>query len=147
MFLLLIASSSIFGQTGSEQFINSLVGKWSASDSAGYTLEIVRDKDVLLVTEKAAAETGKFYIIESRIYLDGRLQKDNLKQAAAEARTIVKNTNLTTTFYGLKNGSLRELFKERLSVKKGNLVRVAQIKFGVPFLAAGTTQIFRKITN
>lgn len=148
IFLFLLAATGVFGQTKTEQFIDRLAGKWAAIDSVGHTLEIKRSAgSVLLVTETAIDDTGKAYVVESLIYLDGRRQTDGLKQSATEARTAVGDSNLTTTYYGVKNGGVKQLFKERLPLKNGSLIRSAQIKIGVPFLAAGTKQTFRKITN
>ena len=145
---LLAATAGVFGQNKTEQFIDRLAGKWAANDSVDHTLEIKRSAgNVLLVTETATDETGRTYVVESLIYLDGRRQTEGLKQSATEARTAVGDSNLTTTYYGAKNGGVKELFKERLSLKNGSLIRSAQIKIGVPFLAAGTKQVFRKITN
>ena len=144
---LLFAVGNVFGQVKSEQFIENLIGNWVSTESVNHTVIIKRDKNILLITETTAEETGKPYVIESKIYLDGRLQKDGLKQSATEARTVVSNSNLITTYYGLKDGKTKELFKERLSIKDGNLILAAQVKIGVPFLAAGTKQVFQKSTN
>lgn len=144
---LLFAVGNVFGQTKSAQFIENLIGKWVSTDSANHTIIIKRDNNFLLVTETTVEDSGKSYITESKIYLDGRLQKDGLKQSATESKTIVSNSNLITTYYGLKDGKTKELFKERLSIKDGNLMLAAQIKLGIPFLAAGTKQIFQKSTD
>jgi len=143
----LFSAFNAFSQNNSEQFINSLTGKWISTTNAKYSIQIQRENNVLLVTETTIEDNGKPYITESKIYLDGRLQTDGLKQSATEARTIVKDSNLTTTFYGLKGEKTKELFKERLSIKDGNLILAAQVKIGVPFLAAGTKQVFQKVTN
>lgn len=144
---ILAAAINSFGQSASENFINSLAGKWISTDSANHTISIKRANNVLLVTETTVEDSGKPYITESKIYLDGSLQKDGLKQSATQAKTVVRDSNLTTTFYALKNGKTKELFKERLSIKDGNLILAAQVKIGVPFLAAGTKQVFQKITS
>ena len=140
-------AANAFGQNKSDQFINSLVGKWVSTESANHSIVIRREVNILLVTETTVEDNGKPFITESKVYLDGSLQKDGLKQSATEAKTVVKDSNLTTTFYGLKDGKIKEQFKERLSVKDGNLILEAQIKIGVPFLAAGTKQVFQKSTN
>jgi hypothetical protein len=147
LLFLAFATINSFGQTKSEQFVNSLVGNWVSSENANHSIKIKRENNVLLVTETTIQDNNKPYITESKIYLDGSLQKDGLKQSATEAKTLVKDSNLTTTFYGLKDGKTKELFKERLSVKNGNLILTAQKKFGVPFLAAQTKQTFIKSNN
>lgn len=146
LFMLAVAVNS-FGQSESEKFINGLIGKWVSTVSANHSLSIRRDNNVLLVTETTVEDAGEPYITESKIYLDGRLQTDGLRQSATEAKTVVTDSNLTTTFYGLKNGKTKELFKERLSIKNSNLILTAHVKIGVPFLAAGTKQVFQKSTG
>ncbi len=146
LFILLLVGNTP-GQNKSEQFIDWLIGTWVSTASADHTISIRRDADALIVTETTIEETGKPYVTQSKIYLDGRSQKDGLKQAATEARTAVGDSALTTTFYGLKNGKTKELFKERLSLKNGDLILAAQVKIGIPFLAAGTKQVFQKSKN
>ncbi len=148
----IIFATASFGQTGSQQSLaDSLVGDWVSTTLENvHKIKIKKTDNVLLITEESTEVSNpnqKPYITESKIYLDGRIQKDGLKQPATEAKTEVKGSKLTTTFFALKDGKLKESFKERLSVKDGNLVREAQIKLGVPFLAAGTKEVFRKVTN
>jgi hypothetical protein len=148
----IIFTAGSFGQSGSPQSLGeSLVGDWISTTSENiHKISIKKMENGLLITEKSTEVSNpdqKPYITESKIYLDGRVQKDGLKQSADEAKTEVKGSKLITTFFTLKDGKLKESFKERLSIKDGNLVREAQVKLGVPFLAAGTKEIFVKINK
>jgi hypothetical protein len=148
----IIFATVSFGQTDSKQpLADSLVGDWISTTSENVNkISIKKTDNILLITEESTEiknPNQKPYITESKIYLDGRVQKDGLKQSATEAKTEFKNSKLITTFFILKDGKLKESFKERLSIKDGNLVREAQVKLGVPFLAAGTKEVFRKVTN
>ncbi len=145
---LLAAAFSSFGQSRSDTFIQSLVGEWVSTEFKNYSMVIKHDNNVLLVKQTVMEDSGNPLISEYKIYLDGSLQKDGLKDSSvSEARTIVKDSNLTTTFYRLNNGKTKEAFKERFSVKNGNLILRAQMKLGVPFLAGETKQVFQKASK
>ncbi len=148
----IIFATASFGQTGSQQSLaDSLVGDWVSTTLENvHKIKIEKTDNVLLITEESTEVSNpnqKPYITESKIYLDGRIQKDGLKQSITEAKTEVKGSKLITTFYTTENGKRKESFKERLSLKDGKLVREAQVKLSVPFLAAGTKEIFVKINK